>query len=56
MIVSKHRILQTYAVAYAPGKTSEDRIAEVARQFGLPAEAVAEAVADAMVNNVAEAT
>ncbi len=54
MIVSKHRILQAYAVAYAPGKTNETRFEEVAKQFGIAPSAVADAVAEAISNATTE--
>ncbi|MBC3910704.1 hypothetical protein [Undibacterium umbellatum] len=48
MIVAKHRILQTYAVTYAPGKANAARFDEVARLLGIDAETVAAIVAESM--------
>ncbi|MFZ3001644.1 MAG: hypothetical protein WA071_15055 [Undibacterium umbellatum] len=41
MIVAKHRILQAYAITYAPGKANAARFDEVARLLGIDAETVA---------------
>lgn len=41
MIVAKHRILQAYAITYAPGKVNAARFDEVARLLGIDAETVA---------------
>ncbi len=48
MIVSKHRILQAYAVTYAAGKANDTRFEEVAKQFGIEPATVADAVAEAI--------
>ena len=50
MIVAKHRILQAYAVTYAPGKTNAARLDEVARLLGIDAETVAAIVAENVGN------
>ncbi|MBC3909188.1 hypothetical protein [Undibacterium umbellatum] len=40
MIVAKHRILQVFAITYAPGKANAARFDEVARLLGIDAETV----------------
>ncbi|MFZ6708979.1 hypothetical protein [Undibacterium sp. TC9W] len=48
MIVAKHRILQTYAITYAPGKAKATRYQEVAKTLGIDAETVAAIVAESI--------
>ncbi|MDP1979236.1 hypothetical protein [Undibacterium sp.] len=40
MIVPKHRILQVFAITYAPGKANAARFDEVARLLGIDTETV----------------
>jgi len=46
MIVAKHRILQVYAITYAPGKAKAARFDEVARLLGVDVETIATIVAE----------
>lgn len=48
MIVPKHRILQVFAITYAPGKDTESRYIEVAAMLGIDADTVAAIVAESM--------
>lgn len=48
MIVAKHRILQAYAVAYAPGKDEASRLREVAVMLGIDVEIVERTVAESL--------
>ncbi|MFZ6712039.1 hypothetical protein [Undibacterium sp. TC9W] len=48
MIVPKHRILQLFAITYAPGKDAASRYSEVAVMLGIDAETVATIVAESM--------
>lgn len=48
MIVPKHRILQAYAITYAPGKDNAIRFAEVAKKLGVDVDTVANTVAESM--------
>lgn len=48
MIVAKHRILQVYAITYAPGKANTARFEEVARLLGIDADTVATIVTETM--------
>ncbi|MBR7777398.1 hypothetical protein [Undibacterium rugosum] len=50
MIVPKHRILQAYAVTYAPGKDNATRFDEVAKKLGVDTDTVANTVAESMVS------
>lgn len=48
MIVAKHRILQAYAITYAPKKSNTARLQEVAEKLGIDVETVATIVAESM--------
>ncbi|MBI3727058.1 MAG: hypothetical protein HY254_01865 [Burkholderiales bacterium] len=48
MIVPKHRILQIFAITYAPGKDAASRYSEVAAMLGIDAETVAKIVTESM--------
>ncbi|MFZ6709748.1 hypothetical protein [Undibacterium sp. TC9W] len=48
MIVPKHRILQEFAITYAPDRANAARFDEVARLLGIDAETVAAIVAESM--------
>ncbi|MFZ6772280.1 hypothetical protein ACO0LB_06135 [Undibacterium sp. SXout7W] len=48
MIVPKHRILQAYAVTFAPGKEDAVRLREAASMLGVDVEVVAGVVAESL--------
>jgi len=50
MIVAKHRILQVYAITYAPGKANATRCREVSEKLGIDIETVAAIVAENVGN------